>query len=198
MHRIFSAAACVLVVIATLIGASAPASAHTTRTVGPYELKVGWISEPAYAGLLNGVELAVTDTRTKEPVSGLEKTIKIAISAGGLAPVTLALEPVEDEAGSYRAPVIPTATGSYAFHITGKIDTQSVDEKVESGPNTFDDVSSARSAQYPTTVPQADELARQLDDLRSSADQARLIALGALALALIALGAAFVITRRRA
>ena len=196
-RRALSVAASAVVVVASLVLAAGHASAHTTRTVGPYELKVGWVSEPAYAGLLNGIELAVTDTRTKAPVSGLEKTLKVEIAAGGLAPVALALEPVEDEAGAYRASVIPTVTGSYTFHISGKIDTQNVDEKVESGPNTFDDVSTAQSAQYPTKVPQADDLVKQLDDLRSSADQARLIAIGALALAAIALGAAFVMARRR-
>lgn len=185
-------------VVACLIVAASPASAHTTRTVGPYELKIGWVSEPAYAGLLNAVELGVTDTRTKEPVTGLEKTLAVEIAAGGLAPVRLPLEPAEDEPGAYRAPVIPTATGAYTIHITGRIDTQSVDEKVESGPNTFDDVTSAQAAQYPTKVPQAGELAKQLDDLRSSADEARLVALGALVLALVGLGAALVMARRRA
>ncbi|HEY6957444.1 MAG TPA: FixH family protein [Candidatus Limnocylindria bacterium] len=198
MHRMLSAAASVLVVIASLIGASGAAYAHTTRNIGPYEVKIGWVSEPAYAGLLNAVELGVTDTRTNAPVTGLEKTLTVEIAAGGLAPVKLEIAPAEDEPGAYRAAVIPTATGAYTFHITGKIDTQSVDEKVESGPNTFDDVTSAQAAQYPTKVPQADDLARQLDDLRSSADEARLLALGALVLALIGLGAALVMARRRA
>lgn len=193
-----SAAASIAVLMAGLLVGASPASAHTTRTVGPFELQVGWVNEPAYAGMLNSLELAVTDTRTNEQVRGLEKTLKIALAAGGLAPVTLALEPAEDVPGAYRAWVIPTATGAYTFHLTGTIGTQSVDEKFASGPDTFADVTSQQDAQYPTRVPQAGELAKQLDDLRSAADQARLIAIAALAVAVVAIAAAVVMSRRRA
>ena len=196
-RRALSAAACIAVLVAGLSVGAARADAHTTRTVGPYELQVGWVNEPAYAGMLNSLELAVTDTRTNERVAGLEKTLKVALAAGGLAPVTLELEPAEDELGAYRAWVIPTATGAYTFHLTGTIGTQNVDEKFASGPDTFADVTSQQDAQYPTRVPQADELAKQLDDLRSAADQARLLAIAALAVAIIAIAAAVVMSRRR-
>ena len=197
MYRVLATAASLVVVVAILLVASTAADAHTTRTVGPYEVKVGWLSEPAYAGILNSLELGVTDTRTKLPVSGLEKTLTVELAAGGLAPVALAIEPAEDAEGAYRAWVIPTVTGSYTFHLTGKIDAQSVDEKFQSGPGTFADVTSAEAAQYPVKVPQANDLATQLADLRASADQARLIAVAAAVIAIAALAAAFV-TRRRA
>lgn len=197
MFRVLATAASLAVVVASLLIGATSAVAHTTRTVGPYELKVGWVSEPAYAGILNSLELGVTDTRTNAPVSGLEKTLRVQLAAGGLAPVTLAIEPAEDEAGAYRAWVIPTVTGSYTFHVTGKIEAQNVDEKFASGPDTFADVTSAAGAQYPVKVPQASDLAAQLADLRASADQARLIAIAAVAIGIVALAAALV-TRRRA
>ncbi len=43
MHRIASAMAAAAVVVASLLASSGHAYAHETRTVGPYEIEVGWI-----------------------------------------------------------------------------------------------------------------------------------------------------------
>ncbi len=198
MHRVLSATATIAVVIVSLLLTGGTASAHEQRNVGAYSFEVGWVNEPAYAGVLNGIILSVTDTRTKEPVTGLEKTLKVDVSAGGLAPFTLALDPNEDQPGTYSGPVIPTATGSYTFHITGKVGTQNVDEKFQSGPNTFNDVDTAQTIQYPSKIPVADDLSAKLDALQSSADQSRVLAIAALAVGVVALGAAALLSRRRA
>src|SRR5213076_244595 len=85
---------------------------------------------------------------------------------GGLAPLALTLTARFGTPGAYDGTFMPTVAGTYTFHIKGKIDTQNVDEKFESGPGRFDDVDSATALQYPVKVPTGDELSRRLDDLR--------------------------------
>ena len=199
MRRMATAVATILIVAGSLATFSGRAAAHERRTVGPYQLIVGWLNEPALVGQLNSLDLRVTDTRTNQPVSGLEKTVTADVAAGGLAPFALTVSARFGQAGAYNGWVMPTTTGSYTFHIKGKIDTLDFDEKFESGPSTFGDVESTQDLQYPTKVPVADGLATQIDQLRAAADQARLIALVGFGLGLGGLLLSFVaLTRRRA
>jgi len=195
MHRLISCATAILIVAASLLILSGHAYGHERRTVGPYQLEVGWELEPAYAGQLNYMHLEVVDVRTGKPVAGVEKTLTADVAAGGLAPFKLAIS-ATGEVGLYKAPVIPTVTGAYTFHISGKIETLSVNEKFASGPNTFDDVADVGALQYPTRFPIADDLGRKLDAIQSGIDQARIIAIVALALAVVGLGAAALARRR--
>ncbi len=199
MHRIASAVAAAAVVVASLLASSGHAYAHETRTVGPYEIEVGWTQEPAFAGVPNGIYMHAVDTRTSTPVEGLAKTLAADVAAGGLAAFAIRLEPVEGEPGTYHGSFVPTKTGGYTFHLRGRIGTLDVDEKFESGPNTFDDVQDISVAQYPTKVPAAEALAARLDQARSAAEQARLVgAIGALlGLAGLIVGAV-ALTRSRA
>lgn len=196
MHRALNAAATIVIVVASLLVFSGHASAHERRTVGPYQFIVGWLNEPAYVGLMNSLDLRVTDTRTNQPVSGLEKTLTADVSAGGLKPFALTVTARFGTAGAYNGYVMPTVTGTYTFHIVGKIDTQTIDEKFTSGPGGFEDVEDAAAIQYPTKVPVADDLGKRLDAMADASEQARLIAIGALALGALAL--ALVLVRRRA
>lgn len=197
MHRLTSAVTAVTVAVAGFLALSTGAYAHEHRTVGPYEIEVGWTGEPAYAGVLNAVFLQVVDTRGEKPVEGVASTLTVEVSAGGLAPITLAFQPIEHDPGTYAASFIPTSTGGYTFRLKGKIGAQDVDEKFESGPSTFDDVRDISAAQYPAKVPAAEALVARLDALQTAADQARLI--GAIG-ALLGLGgliaAAVTLTRR--
>jgi len=196
MYRALNAVTSLVVVIASLLIFAGHAYAHERRTVGPYEVEVGWLKEPAYLGQLNSIDLHVTDTRNSHPVAGLEKTLTADVAAGGLSPHTLTLAAQFEVAGAYEGWIMPTVAGAYTFHIKGKIDTLNVDEKFTSGPNTFGDVQDISAVQYPAKVPVADGLSTKLDALQSGIDQTRLIAIAALALAVIGLGAV-VLTRRR-
>ena len=198
MIRALSAMSVATIVIASLLLTSGAAYAHERRMVGPYQFVVGWLNEPAYVGQLNSLDLRVTDTRNNQPVSGLEKTLTVDLAAGGLAAFPLSVTARFGTAGAYNGYVMPTVTGGYTFHIAGKIDTQSVDEKFQSGPNTFGDVEDATALQYPTKVPVADELGRKLDAIQSGVDQTRLIAVAGILLGVIALGASVMAGRRRA
>src|ERR1700687_1735666 len=188
MHRARNAMPAVAAVVASLLIFSAHAYAPERRTVGPYQFVVGWLNEPAYVGQLNSLDLRVTDTRNTQPVAGLEKTLTADVAAGGLAPFPLTVSARFGAAGAYNGWVMPTSTGSYTFHITGKIDTMTIDEKFTSGPSTFGDIENTQVLQYPAKVPVADELGKKLDAIQATADQTRLIALAALVIGIAAIG----------
>jgi hypothetical protein len=155
---------------------------------------VGWLNEPAYVGQLNSLDLRISDTRVRggadqpngTPVTGLDKTLTADVAAGGLAPYKLEVTARFGTAGAYNGVVMPTVTGTYTFHIVGKIDTTSIDEKFTSGPNTFGDIEDTAAVQYPAKVPVADDLGKKLDAIQSGVDQTRI--------ALVILGVALLVT----
>ena len=51
------------------------ALAHGHTTVGDYTLVIGFHNEPAYQGEPNGLDLFVTNTKTKENINGLADTL---------------------------------------------------------------------------------------------------------------------------
>jgi hypothetical protein len=199
VYRALSVASTIAIVVASLLLFSGHAYAHERRMVGPYQFIVGWLNEPAYLGQLNSLDLRISDTRQNPAaaVSGLEKTLTADLAAGGLAPYTLTVSARFGTAGAYNGWVMPTVKGTYIFHITGKIDTQTVDEKFTSGPNTFGDIEDTTTLQYPVKVPVADDLGKKLDAIQSGIDQTRVIAIVGLVLGVLALGGATLMGRRR-
>jgi hypothetical protein len=200
MTRLISLVAATLVVVSSFAIYGGTAAAHERRMVGPYQFVVGWLNEPAYVGLMNSLDLRVTDTRLTPAaaVEGLEKTLTVGVQAGGLAPLPLTVTARFGTPGAYNGYVMPTLTGTYIFTIKGKIDTLDVNEKFESGPGRFGDIESTTALQYPNKVPAADELTKRLGDLQSGIDQTRLLSAAAVLIAVVALAAAFVTSRRRA
>ena len=197
MYRALTAVTAFVVVVASLLIFSGHAYAHERRTVGPYQFVVGWLNEPAYLGQLNSLDLRVTDTRNTQPVAGLEKTLTADVAAGGLAPYTLTVSARFGTAGAYNGWLMPTASGTYTFHIKGKIETLDVDEKFTSSPSTFGDIEDTTAVQYPAKVPVADALSKKLDAIQSGVDQTRVIAILALVAGLAGIGAGVVFRRRR-
>ena len=198
MFRALKAMSALVVVVASLLIFSGHAYAHERRMVGPYQFVVGWLTEPAYLGELNSLDLRISDTRQNPPVAvvGLEKTLTADVAAGGLAPFALTVTARFGTPGAYNGVVMPTVKGAYTFHITGKIDTLTIDEKFSSGPNTFGEIEDTATVQYPAKVPVADELGTKLDTIQSGVDQTRAFALVALALAIVGLGGAALARRR--
>ncbi|HVR88248.1 MAG TPA: hypothetical protein VHG53_01720 [Candidatus Limnocylindria bacterium] len=183
MRPVLSAVAAIAVVAASLGIFASPAAAHERRTVGPYAFVVGWLSEPSYSGLLNGLDLTVTETATGKAVEGLEKTLRAEIvSGGGASRLALALASRFGLPGKYQGQVVPTRTGDYVFHISGTVGTTSVDEKFESGPNRFGGIEDTAALQFPDKVPSAIELSRTLDDV----NRRLTIAIGLAGVALLA------------
>lgn len=179
-----------------------PASAHERRLVaGKYQLVVGFLNEPAFAGQMNGIDLRVTiPAEGDRPVEGLEKTLRATVIVGGGArTLPVELRPRFRQPGAYAGYFIPTREGSYIFHFTGTIDGAQVDERFESGPGRFDDVKEVQTLQFPDRVPDAVALANDVRAAREEAAVARTLGIaGAVggALGLLAATLAWA-TRRR-
>lgn len=187
MSRALTLAAATLVAAASLTAAAMPAEAHERRMVGPYQFVVGFLTEPAFAGAVNGVDLRVTDTRTTPPknVEGVQATLAVEVFQGGLAPLSLKLRARFGVPGAYAADFIPTRAGAYRFVFKGKIEQQDMNETFESGPGTFNDVEGTAALQYPAKVPTGGELGDRLDAIDRDLGSLRAMAIAALALAIV-------------
>jgi hypothetical protein len=168
MSRAISALAALAVIAASLGIWSNSAYAHERRNVGPYQFVVGFVTEPAFAGAVNGIDLRISDTRTDNKAGeGVEKTLTVTITSGGLAPLSVPLATRFGQPGAYAAYFMPTKEGTYIFTFKGKVESTDVNEKFESGPGRFNDVESTTALQYPTKVPTGAELAARLDQLQT-------------------------------
>lgn len=199
MKRPFAIAAALALAVLALVSLAYPAEAHERRTLGPYQVVVGWLNEPAFAGSENAVDFRVTDTRSTPPknVEGLEKTLTVEVFQGGsTTPFRAVFRTRFGVPGAYAADILPTREGAYRFVVTGKIETLDVNETFESGPGRFDEIRSVSALQYPDKVPAGAVLARTLDDVRATAEQVRVVAILALVLAVAAIAIPFF--RRRA
>jgi hypothetical protein len=157
---------------------ASPAFAHEERTVGDYDLEVGFIAEPVYVGERSGLEVHVT--KDEKPMEGLETTLKAQVVFGSQQR-DLTLSAREEDPGWYESIFIPTAAGKYTFHLTGTIGGQAIDELFTSSPTGFDEVNEAATGQFPNILPTTTEVSA---DAKKGADAA-----GQLPLA-IGLGAA--------
>jgi hypothetical protein len=182
-----------------MISAS-PAYAHERRAVGKYDFVVGFVNEPAFQDEPNGLDLAITDRDSQQPVEGLEKTLKVTLAFGGNPPKELPLRARFRMPGKYTADLIPTRSGTYTWTVTGDILGQAVGEKFESGPGRFNDVESAANLHFPVRELSSGEVSTQLADAQRTAAQAQLLGLigvGAGVLGLVVGGMALLATRRR-
>jgi hypothetical protein len=191
----------VLVALLASVFASGSASAHEVRTVGKYSFVVGWLEEPAYAGLKNGLDLTICDGAcaytTKDgqrvlsnPVLDADKTLKAEVIMGSAAPLALPLEGVWSNPGKYASYFEPSKAGDYTFHISGTLNGQNIDEKFTSGKG-FEGVDTIQN--YPAGSQQSQNsaevtaLQNQLKDAQNSASNAITIGLVGGALGLIGL-----------
>src|SRR6266581_6186879 len=111
------------VALAGMLSMVTPVAAHDRVTVGEYELTVGWRSEPAVAGGLNGLDLGFEhhfSNGTTAWVVGIERDLNATLTTGP-ALVVRALEPQFDRPGWYTFDVIPTVPGAYAVRIAGRL-----------------------------------------------------------------------------
>ena len=138
------AAALALLPLATL--------AHDHRAIlnDEYEITVGFITEPAYAGELNWLWFSIVqgDRETGTPVAGLTDSLEAEVIFGDQS-MPLKLSPVFDEEGAYRGIFIPTTPGDYTCRISGAIDGQAIDESFTSSSEGFDSVQDPGALQFP-------------------------------------------------
>ncbi len=128
------------------------AFAHKEISVAGYDLELGFNTEPALQGSLNGVFLSVTDAATSEPVTNVSSTLKAEVSFGTSHRV-VTLEPQEGQEGTYIAWIVPTDVGSYTMRVYGTIEGEPVDVNASSGPDSFDAVQPVSDLGFPGTNP---------------------------------------------
>jgi hypothetical protein len=201
-----------LITVVALLTLATVTSAHEERKVGGYLIEAGFLSEPTLEGEPNAALLEIVKTGTGgaagKPVSGIADKLKVEITHVP-SNTTKAMTLEESvEPGQYLAHFIPTAPGVYRFHFTGDINGMKLDETFTSGPNTFAEVESARSVQFPLQLGSSREIEAavrgaqaSIDNVQNSADTARRLAIvgmavGAAGLALGALGVALVVRKR--
>ena len=200
MHRASRFIGATLALAVALVALLNPpaASAHERRDVGPYQLTVGFIGEPAIVGQPNGIDLRVLEKASQKPVEGAEKTLKATIAFGGGQPKELPLRARFGNPGSYTADVIPTRAGTYLFTFSGSIGDQQVNEKFESGPGRFNDVQSRSEFSFPVVEASPADLQQALNETRQQATTAVMIGTAGLVLGLAALAlAGYLLARGR-
>ena len=168
MSRMLAALATLAIVASSFAINGNVALGHEGRNVGPYTLVVGWIVEPAYVNNMNALDLTVTETQGAKAVEGLEKTLQAEVIVGGSAKtMPLKVAARFGLPGKYQGQLLPTKTGDYSFHIFGNVGTTKVDEKFESGPNTFGGIESTDGLQFPDKALSTTDLAARLDQLQT-------------------------------
>jgi hypothetical protein len=193
MSRVLAAMAALAIVVTSFAFTSNVALGHERRNVGPYTFVVGWINEPSYVGLLNSLDLTVTETNGGKAVEGLDKTLKADLTFGGSTQAQpLALAARFGQPGKYSGYVVPTKVGDYTFHITGTVGTMNIDEKFESGPGRFGSIESTDALQYPAKVVSNSDLAARLDQLQTLL----IVGIGLGAIALLVSAGGLVMRRR--
>jgi hypothetical protein len=160
---------CLLVMLTLVVSAVAnPATAHEGRQVGPYTIELGWLLEPAYVGVYNGIEISIVEGEHDEgvPVEGADATLQLEVSFGPKSKA-LDLEPAADESGHYVAYLIPTRPGDYTFRLSGRIGETAVDETFASADGEFSSVEPASDLQFPEPDPTLADLQAQIDRLQA-------------------------------
>ncbi|GIK63201.1 MAG: hypothetical protein BroJett018_09950 [Chloroflexota bacterium] len=155
--------------------ANQPAKAHEGRQVGPYTIELGWVIEPAYAGVYNGVEVHIstgedehTDEATDEHAEAevIEANLQIEVSFGNASKV-LDLEMSGNEANHYIAAIIPTRAGDYTFHLTGTIGETPVDEIFSSADGEFSSVEPISDVLFPEPEASIEGLQNRISQLEA-------------------------------
>jgi hypothetical protein len=185
-----------------LIAVPGSALAHERRTVGDgkYDVVVGWQDEPSYAGMMNGATIRIMQAGTTTPVTGAEKTLKLAIRQGA-STQAFPLQPVFGQDGLYSAGIVPTRLGDYRFVFSGDINGTAINETFDSADGKFDSVVSAGTIQFPIQIGDPAENASAVQAAQSDAQSARTLAVVGIAVGVIGLIAAvialFLSTRRQ-
>lgn len=155
----FAAVASVALGCALLISPSI-AEAHETRAIadGQYEIVIGFMDEPVFAGDKSGLEFWVADILTAtpsaegetegSPVEGLAETLQAEVIFGDQT-MALPLETAWDEPSGYGSVFFPMQPGDYTFRIYGTIGDADIDESFTSGPETFSVVQDPTPLQFP-------------------------------------------------
>lgn len=205
-----------LMTITIFVLTTSSALAHEKRLVdNKYAFVVGFLDEPAYAGVKNSLDLTicngkqcnytVTDGQrvVSNPVNDADKTLQVEVSMGGSTPLSLTLEPRWANPGKYNAFFMPTKTGDYTFHIHGTLNSDTIDEKFTSSPTGFSAVQAVKVYPVSTTdqsqqnSSQVAALQDQVKNAQDSAHTATTLGIAGLSVGILGLLVAGVALARR-
>lgn len=137
-----------LIAILLSFGLISPAFAHTTVEVEPYEIEVGWGTEPPVVGFRNDFVFEISEpgetVGLKVGIKNAFKNIEAIAKFGGLTKV-LNIDS-DPRPGHYFSHVIPTKTGSYSIQLKGEINGVLIDEDIP-----VEDVESTAVLDFPST-----------------------------------------------
>ncbi|HUR23653.1 MAG TPA: hypothetical protein VMZ73_07255 [Acidimicrobiales bacterium] len=157
---------------ALLVGPLAgSAFAHERRTVGPVQMAVGWLNEPAYSGVLNAVQLRVNDDAG--PITDVGDALKVELTFGDQKVGPLALVAAFGSPGEYRAALVPSRPGTYTFRFVGAVRGQQIDQSFTSSDKTFESPKETADIEFPVKDPSPGQLATRLDRIEPRVDQVR-------------------------
>jgi hypothetical protein len=172
---------------AALLALSAPIRASDKQTVGTMHLTIGWGDESAFAGSRNSIDVGVADS-TGAPVADPTDKLNVEVSFGERR-LRLPLLPVERQPGMYRAWIVHSRAGSYAFHISGRLKGEAIDITSACSQKTFPCVTEPAEVQFPEKDPTSAQLAETVSHSQArvqqaidDASEARLISFVALAI----------------
>jgi hypothetical protein len=181
-------------VTAVWLALPANARAHEKITVGTLQLSIGWTDEPAFAGSRNSVEVVVADA-SGSPVTDHPNRLTVEVSFGDRR-VTMPLLAAGRPPGTFRAWIIPTRVGTYAFRVTGQLKDQLIEVTSTCSEKTFPCVIDPADIQFPEKDPSAGQLADRIvlsqprvEQAIDGAAEARMLSFVSLAIAAVAVTA---------
>jgi hypothetical protein len=168
MHRFTSLAAMGSLALGAALVLVSPlsAEAHEVRQLagGKYQIVVGFIGEPVFAGDKSGLEFFVSDLSAAAtpvagvesddqedagtPVEGLETTLKAEVIFGDQT-MELPLSARYNTPGAYESVFFPAKPGDYTFRIYGTLDGTDIDESFTSSPEGFRAVQDPAPLHFP-------------------------------------------------
>ncbi|MGI0004466.1 MAG: hypothetical protein ACREAX_04125 [Candidatus Nitrosotenuis sp.] len=105
--------------------------AHTTITVDPYEIEVGWRDEPPLVSQQNAIVFAFTTDEGDGVTSGVTnafRDLQATIKSGS---ITKTLDILSDaKPGHYYAKIIPTKVGALTVELKGSINGVEINEEI--------------------------------------------------------------------
>jgi len=178
--------------LVALTSSFAVASAHYVFTAGRYRIAVGWQFEPAsgsdtYVDAPNAIQVfidvASLDNPHGAPVSTLNgdcthPDFQVTITVGSTTSSPFCPSPVHDpdtgngRVDEYDYPLIPTIVGTYTFHVFGTINGTPLDQRITSGPTTFDSIADSSTAEFPVPVPAVAAISTKVDAVNQRASNA--------------------------
>ena len=175
----------VLLLIALFLAPST-ALAHERRTIGnsKYDVVVGWDVEPAYADEKNAASIRIMQTGGTTPVTGAEKTLKLAIRQGA-STKDFPLRAAFGQDGYYLADIVPTRAGDYQWIFTGTINGDPVNETFDTADGKFNGVEAPTALQFPLALADPAQSSAVVQSAQSDAQSARTLAYIAIAVGVL-------------